>query len=400
MFLFSSLGLTATIPTRRCAAHDYPIANHVVPLYPPLTEINGVFSADITIGSQTLRAGVDTGSADTWFLTPDTNCTAIGTLQPVTPDQCGYSGPRWIPDDTFKIIPDVNFNNSYGTTETINGPLGYTKLVLGGLEIPKQEIGAAAYASVGNDFEGNVSGLLGLAYPADTTAYPGEDPSQDTICQGNSSCGPVPYSPLIPTIFSNNLTKPLFAIALSRSSVSGGIMTLGGIPHIHDAYVNATDANVATVPIEPFTNTTLTLNYFIGVESFQYTGAAANAGQGSYVVDTGTSAIILPTAEAEAVNALFNPPAVLNTTIGQYVVSCNATAPQFGVKIGGQVFYLNQQDMFIKYQDGFCFSAVQTSLAAFKLPILGAAFLRSVLAVFDVGKIEMTFMSRMYYEHS
>ena len=396
---FLGVALSASLPYRRCSEHAFPIADHTLGLYPPLSPLGGVFSADITVGSQTLRAGLDTGSSNTWFLTPSTNCTSIKTLKPVPLDQCGYAGPRYIPDATFEKIADVNFNESYGNGQTINGPLGYTKLILGGLTIPKQEISAASYASVGGDPEGNVSGLIGLAYPALTTAFSGTDPSKDIICTTNSSCGPINYSPLTTTIFSSNLTKPIFAFALSRSVTSGGLMTIGGIPRLDDPYVNATNNVVATVPMEYYQNTTKFTFYLAGITGFQYPGAAPNAGQGQYIIDTGTSISVLPPADVKAINALFNPPAVLDPTIGLYAVPCNATAPQFGVNIGGQTFYLNPKDLVVSVQggNGTCASAIQASLATEALPILGFTFLQSVLAVFDVGKKEMTFMSRMNY---
>lgn len=101
-----------------------------------------------------------------WSQTEDAKCAALGTLQLVVPDQCGYSAPRYIPDAIFEYIPGVNFNNTYGTGETINGPLWYTKLVFDGLTVLEKQISAAAtYASVGDDSECNVSGLLGLGHP-------------------------------------------------------------------------------------------------------------------------------------------------------------------------------------------------------------------------------------------
>ena len=89
-------------------------------------------------------------------------------------------------------------------------------------------------------------------------------------------------------------------------------------------------------------------------------------------------------------------------TTGFYVVWCNATAPELGVQTGGQVFYHNAADMVIPVagSDGVCLSAVQTSLTAVAFPILGTAFLKNVVAVFDVGKSEMTLMSRVYYDNS
>ena len=402
--LFLSMGFTlsAAAPSHDCYSHSYPISDHNLPLYPPLDIFNGVYAVDVILGNQTLRAVVDIGSSDTWFLTEDTNCTDFLTLQPVSADQCGYSGPRWDPTGNFDEIPDVNFNDTFGTGETINGPLGYSKITLGGVTIPKVEISAATYASVGNDPVGNVTGLLGLSYPNATAAYPGTDPFKDAICTGaaNATCGPVRYDNLLTSLFNSSTAPPVFAVALSRSTVSGGIMTIGGIPHPHTPTVNATHGAITTIPIEPLDNTTLLVHYYAVVDGFQYTNSSTHAGQGQYVIDTGTSANVLPPAEAAAINALFDPPATLNASIGQYTVPCNATAPALGVRLGGQIFPHNPRDLIIPAPAGgeLCFSAIQISEAAFPIQLLGGAFLRNVLVAFDVGRTEMTFWSREYYE--
>ena len=398
-------GLCAALPSRHCVEHKFPPSPYTIPLYPPLQDhiSNGVFSADITVGSQTLRVALDTGSADIWLLTDNAKCTAAGTLQPVPLDQCGYAGPRYIPDGNFETIPDEHLNISYGIGSTINGPLGYAKLNFGGASVPKQEISAATYASVGRLPEGNVSGLLGLAYPGITNAFPGSDPSKDVLCTKDTnaaSCGPQTYSPFLTTVFNDNLTQPTFAFALSRSASSGGVMTLGGIPDVNAPSINATHGVAVTVPIEFYSNATILLLYVVTVDAFEYTGAPPNAGQGQFIVDTGTSINILSPTEASAFNALFDPPAIIDDSTGFYTVLCNATVPELGVKIGGQTFHHNAADMIIPVTggDGVCLSAVQAFLTTVALPIIGAAFLKNVLAVFDVGGNEMTFISRVYYE--
>ena len=401
--LLATLVSSAALPSDQCHGSRYPISDHNIPLYPPLLIFNGVYSADMTLGNQTLRAVIDTGSSDTWLLTQDTNCTDFQTLQAVpSPGQCGYSGPRWNPAGNFNQIPGVNFNSTFGTGENINGPLGYSTVDFGGFNIPKAEISAATYASVGDDPVGNVTGLIGLAYPNATYAFPSTNPSKDVICTDviNATCGPHPYNPLLTTLFNTNQTLPVFAIALSRSTTSGGIMTIGGIPHLHTPTVNATHGAITTVPILPYPNTTIFTQYYTNVDGFKYSNSSSHAGQGQYLLDTGTSINVLPKAEAAAINALFHPPATLNTTLGQYTVPCNATAPELGVRIGGQVFPHNQRDLIIPAGDGgnICFTAIQTSLAVTSLPILGAQFLRNVLVAFDVGRTEMTLWSRVYYE--
>lgn len=399
--LYIRLAQSAAMPSPRCSKPNFPISTHLIPLYPPFSLVNGLFSADITVGSQALRAGLDTGSSDTWFLAQNTNCTEEGTLQPIAPDQCGFSGPRYIPDNTFEQIPDVNFNQSYGNGELVAGPLGYSKLIFGGITIPKQEIGSATYASLGGNSAGNISGIVGLAFPNGTNAYPGTDPTKDTLCAyttDSTSCGPIPYSPFLTTVFMSNLSAPIFSFALSRSTNHGGTMAIGGIPHPHKPDINATISGsslTATTPIEPFGNSTGLLIYATTASGFHYPNSVPGAGQGQYIIDTGTYPNILPRSEADKVNALFAPPATFNSTGGYYIVLCNATPPPFGVEFDGTVFYHNTQDMILPVpgESQLCFSAIQSSLTAVFLPILGATFLKNVLAVFDVGASEMTSMA-------
>lgn len=378
----------------------YQISNNTVPLMPPWKEYEyrGVYSAEVVVGSQVFQLALDTGSSDTWVLAMGANCTDSITLQPVPPAECGYSGTRFEPDAlSFEVIPDMHLNTSYGNGAAINGLLGYSELILGGLTIPRQEISAITYAAVAGIPEGNVSGILGLCYPSLTSAFPGTDPSKDKRCQDNSSCGPILYSPIIDTIFKDELTEPVFSVALSRSSSFGGIMTIGGIPRLDTVYVNATEGIAATSPIKPLGNMTILSAYTTEVGSFVYTNASATAGRGLYVLDSGTIPNVFHQKAADAINALFVPPAVFNTTTGRYVVACDAKAPELGISIGGQVFYHNPEDMILEYGD-LCLSAVQGSLS--DVLILGASWLKSVLAIFDVGASEMTFVSRPYYEDS
>ncbi|KAL9617201.1 MAG: hypothetical protein Q9160_008006 [Pyrenula sp. 1 TL-2023] len=263
----------------------------------------------------------------------DANYTQVGTLQPVTPDQCYFAGPRYAPNGTFKQIPNINFNQSYGNGEIVTSPLGYSKLIFGDIAISKQEISSATYASLGGNSAGNVSGIIGLAFSNATNAYAGEDPSKDTLCMNtmdSTVCGPIPYSQILTTVFASNLSAPIFSFALSRSTTTGGTMAIGGIPQPDRPHINATtpaSTLAATVPIEPFRNSTSLLVYATTASGFHYPKSVFNAGQGQYIVDTGTYPNILPRSEADKVNAIFDPPATFNSTGGYYTTLCNATAP-------------------------------------------------------------------------
>lgn len=92
----------------------------------------------------------------------------------------------------------------------------------------------------------------------------------------------------------------------------------------------------------------------------------------------------------------FQPRAVFLYQYGTYFAPCDAIAPRFAIVISGTQFWVNPADMIIKgYVDpltGYC--AVAVASGEDGPYILGAAFLKSVLAVFDVGAAEMRFYAR------
>lgn len=98
-----------------------------------------------------------------------------------------------------------------------------------------------------------------------------------------------------------------------------------------------------------------------------------------------------------------DPPAVYSKTLDLYVVACNATTPTFSFDIAGRTFTIPRQDMFLPAsQQGQCATSVTKgfSFGSEAYPdgfyVLGAAFLNSVVAVFDVGKGGMWFSPHKY----
>jgi hypothetical protein len=72
-------------------------------------------------------------------------------------------GPTYNVTDTFKQIPNENFNITYGDGEFLTGIVGIEEVTLAGLKV-KQEVALVNYAAWEGD--GTTSGLIGLAYPA------------------------------------------------------------------------------------------------------------------------------------------------------------------------------------------------------------------------------------------
>lgn len=72
---------------------------------------------------------------------------------------------------------------------------------------------------------------------------------------------------------------------------------------------------------------------------------------------------------------------------------CNASVPEFGISIGGQVFMISQADMLLQSSvdpaTGLC--AVGVMDGGTGPYVLGNTFMNNVISVFDIGAAEMRF---------
>ena len=101
---------------------------------------------------------------------------------------------------------------------------------------------------------------------------------------------------------------------------------------------------------------------------------------------------------------LSDPPAVFSPDKQLYITTCNATTPEMGITISGKTFHINRADMFLPaHQDSLC---ATTITVGFPVPkkiypdgfyAFGDAFLKNVVAVFDVGAGEMQFAPHSNY---
>jgi hypothetical protein len=232
------------------------------------------------------------------------------------------------------------------------------------------------------------SGLVGLAYPAITSAFSGTDPSAD------SASNRISYDPLFTTMYKKGLSDPTFSLAIQRDGSSvGGYVAFGGLPPA------TTNGSFVSTPIQILTaqGGSADTFYTITPDALVYTGAAGtNTAQ--YIVDSGTSLTYLPTAVVKKVASLFSPKATYDSSQGAYFVSCTAKAPAFGVKIGGTTFSLDPRDLIMQGQrdtsSGKCLVGLADGGSG---PfILGDTFLNNVVAVFDVGAAEMRFAKHTY----
>ena len=245
--------------------------------------------------------------------------------------------------------------------------------------------------------DGEFSGILGLAFPALTAFFNG------TTFTATSE--QVETSSIINNIFNvDNLTAPLFSLALSRDASNtsyGGIFALGGIPDKCLSQINASNTFFsAPFEIEPPAPPKEFQHYAINISSISYSNSTSSNSTTiirRYVVDSDAPVCTFPAPLAASINAMFSPPAILNKTLGTHLVDCNAAAPTVVINIGGGSFTISPTDLIVptfigaNATDGtVCMSGIQpASAGSLGQIIVGEPFLKNVLAVFDWGKSEM-----------
>ncbi|KAG9237364.1 aspartic proteinase precursor [Amylocarpus encephaloides] len=365
----------------------------------PLSILGGGvgFSCPITLGT-TFDLIVDTGSSDTWVASTTFACRDPRTGEPADQSACAF-GPLYDRQD-FQEIPDQNFQISYGDGSSVSGVMGYAQVTLGGIQV-NSEIAAVNQARLWRG-DHQSSGLFGLSYSGLTSAFNGTDLMQDS---GRTR---INYDPIFATMYkAGKLKDNVFSLAIERGHVNqqAGVLALGGLPHVHTTKPYVTTPIVKTnYTLERVMDKNVDPTYqFYSIQPDAYIYGLGNSTSNSTlttepaqtlaIVDSGTTLNYLPAQIARAVAAAFDPPGIF--LFRESVVLCDAVAPKFGIKIQDQVFYLNPKDMIFKDEStGRCYMSIVATHRG--LNILGDAFMKNVIAVFDVGKGEMRFAEHIY----
>lgn len=411
-------GRVMTVELRRSAA-DHQLSSRALRTgrsrgQAILNATGSTFLAPIKVGSQTFYSVVDSGSSDTWVIPSNFSCADVVTGQIKPPGQC-FFGQTYTPDSDFRVIANQNFNITYGDGEYLHGRYGNATITLADITVSQQQIALPTKAAWYGD--GITSGVIGLAYPALTAAYPGSDGTDDRYCYVGtpaSQCNQIEYSPLLNNIFfRDRLTLPVFALALSRDASSvghGGYLSIGGVPSTTIPRVNSSRTWVST-PVRMLPTDSKFRYYIVRVDGLVF-GAPSNSLPGAnhtnpaivigsagkqYILDSGTTLNFFSSYQAALYNSKFQPPAVKDRFSGFYVVSCNSTPPLIGIKIGGAVFYHNPTDLIKSFSPGQCISGIQDR-GSLGVNILGDVFLDNVLALFDLRSNVVRFSARPYYQ--
>ncbi|KAL3435401.1 aspartic peptidase domain-containing protein [Aspergillus tetrazonus] len=395
---------------------------HTIPL--TATLYGSRYNAPVTIGNTEFDLLVDTGSSDTFVIETGYECFGqsvyTGDIVTVEQSQCAYASETYNPSEsnTFEPINNETFIAAYGAG-VATGSMAYEDITLGGVTVTDQRFGLVNSSS---PMGLGASGILGLAYPVITSAYEvngtledyvddlAEDLDDDDV---DTSIEQEPYSPLFVNMARRGLVEPYFSLALERldgdsETGDGGVLVLGGLPDVKLAN------NFTTVAAEYYeaaefrsdNGTRLRSYWATTVQRISYGDNGEYTSSYQTIVDSGAPMNYVPTEVADGFNQAFSSSAQWDDTQGAYLVDCDADAPDFAVQLGGTTFKLNPTDLVLRSGVEFggeeiCVSAVTRGLEqqinetdTTELYILGAGFLKGVVAVFDFGNSEMRFAER------
>lgn len=247
---------------------------------------------------------IDTGSSDTWAVQRNFHCVDYsGELLPQ--ETCGFG--KTYPE-TFqygRTDPETHMFIQYGDGEIVTGPMGFSDVSIGNVTIKKQQVCLANTTYwYGNNY---TSGLMGLAFPALTNAYLGDDVDHEF---GNQ----VQYSPLFTSMVNQGLVDPVFSIAIDRNASSGmlafgGIAPASGLDLSRTATLDmvivsfprhgtrsdlATDTTPRQTTVIAIPETAYQYSFYTVIPDGWYYDQTTNTKKIPYIVDSGTTLNYLP----------------------------------------------------------------------------------------------------------
>ena len=261
--------------------------------------------------------------------------------------------PEWTPTAASQL-PSATFDAKYGGGQEAKGPVYVDKVVVGSATATAT-IGAATTLTAIVPSNSN-SGVLGFANTGSV--------------QVNGQPVKTWYDNLEPS-----LALSVFAVDFNYNLPS--TYTFG--------YVNYTRVTSSRTYVSRDAN--LLNQWFIQPQSFVIGGQTVpDPGTSkitSWSVDTGTSAFIIPTSILNQYKSL---PQVINGNIdsNNYLTySCPATLPDFSVVIGGTTFTVPGSYLYQAEVDSINKICVSWLEASDSITVLGDAFLRAFMVVFD-----------------
>ncbi|KAJ3099752.1 Vacuolar protease A [Phlyctochytrium planicorne] len=331
-------------------------AEHGVPL---TNFMNAQYFGEVTVGTppQTFTVVYDTGSSNFWI--PSTRCSSIACLI-----HKRYNAKE---SSTYKKN-GTTFELHYGTGD-LEGVISNDVVGIAGLEIPNQDFGESIKEPGITFAVGRFDGILGLGY--------------DNIAVARS----VP--PFYNMIKENLLDEPLFAAYLGSGGEGedGGEISFGGVNHDHF------EGPITWAPV-------IRKGYWeVQFGNLTLGGKTVPLATNRAAIDTGSSLIVVPTSDAEAINSVIGAKKNAN---GQYIVDCKTldSLPDLVIEFGGKDFVLEGKDYVLQVSGGpfgggnQCvsgFMGLDIPAPAGPLWVVGDVFIRKYYSIFDLGNNRVGF---------
>jgi len=317
----------------------------------PLTDESDMdYYGQVGIGTppQQFNLLFDTGSSDLWV--PGKKCTQSSSCL----NHKKFDGSK---SSTYKAGTKT-FSIQYGTG-SMTGVVSQDVVSLGGLKF-KQSFGEADTEA---DFFNQTAfdGILGMGYS--TISSEGvETPFNDMVSQLK-----------IGSLFSFNMN--FFA-----NGGAGGELTLGG----YDSSKFTGDIQYSPVTTQTYWN--------IGLQSVTVNGQDTGVQAQDAAIDTGTTLIVAPDADALAINQALNAQAVEGDG-GIFSISCDTSSlPAVTLTFPGGSFDVPPSSYVLSNGDGTCISGISGDGGmGLTQWIVGDVFLRTYYAVFDSGNNQVGF---------
>ncbi|KAF9190297.1 hypothetical protein BGZ51_008721 [Haplosporangium sp. Z 767] len=304
----------------------------------PLTSANGdvMYTIPLSLGTppQNFNLAIDTGSPTTWVVSSRT-CRQL----------------------------NQSFNITYVSGEGVVGDYIAERYTLGNMQFTAV---AGSVTSDSSPLPPTVDGIMGLWY------LPGR--------------ADVPFLNLIKN--STLLTEPIMGIWLETSSsltditAPGGEITFGGVDRRRFSgditYVNCTPGRPWTIPVGGVS---------VNGKNININGALAT-------IDTGTTAMLMPEAVADAINSAIPNSLKVPEADGLWFIPCSGNTPititfgGFTAKIPHQVLAMQRVRGISNTGEDYCLSAATFptgTVVSIEEWLIGDVFLKNVYSVFDFG---------------
>ncbi|GAA5859982.1 hypothetical protein JCM1840_001827 [Sporobolomyces johnsonii] len=308
----------------------------------------------LTIGTpaQKFLIDFDTGSADLWI--PSINCASSACSAKDKYDPSKSS--------TSKADPSTSLNIQYGDGSSSSGPAYSDVVSLAGISVTGQVFGAATTLSseFGQEPE---DGLMGMAY---------------------TSLSQLKTPPVFQTMISQGkVASPEFSFRLAGSGTgAASSLYLGGMDPAH--YVSG---STQWTPVT-------TQSYWVVSAVANVNSAAVSAlGSFSAIVDSGTTIIVVPTAQAQTFYA--SVPGSEADSNGYYTFPCSEP-PTVGFSFGGSAKQWNvaARDFNLgKVSAGStrCVGAIVGQDIGINAWVVGDTFFKNTYVTFDLGNNRVGF---------